>query len=103
MAQTIARTLGLRCLILGLFCHGPPDAQGRDVCPDITDVFKALVLAPRLSGIAPAKRVIPAFRPDGVLLLVVHHDLVAAIVVEHCRPSFLTDYRLAAADDLLFQ
>src|SRR5258708_1812574 len=66
-------------------------ASWPDVCPYLADVGQALVLRPGLSHVCPANRVIPALRPDRVLLLMIYHDLVApcfVCIAEHNATTF---------------
>src|SRR5947209_2103919 len=58
------------------FLHLLPQAQGAHVRPNFLHVDQTLGLRAGLPGVAPAERVLAVSRPDGVLLLMVHNDLV---------------------------
>src|SRR5438105_15696104 len=92
------------------FLHLLPQAQGAHVRPNFLDVGEALGLRACLPRVPPAERVLAVSRPDGVLLLVVHNNLVDgrvfSLVLTHvvfppCDPAtFTRPYAAAHPDDM---
>src|SRR2546425_295580 len=81
-----------RSLRLLHFLHLLPQTQRPHVGPHVLDVAKALALRTALANAFPARRIVAVRGPDGVLLLGIHDDLVAGVVLfivpAHSAPSF---------------
>src|SRR5215475_142816 len=65
------------CLLFHLF----PKTQRSHVGPDFFDIGQAVRLGTDFSHVLPTQRIFPFGRPDRVLLLVVHNNLINRIVL----------------------
>jgi hypothetical protein len=77
-----------RSALLVHLLHLFSQAQRSHIGPDFFDIGQTLRFRPRLARISPAQRILSIRRPDGVLLLVVHHHLIysrvlAFVVLSH--------------------
>src|SRR5262245_62079613 len=68
------RSVGLRLLRHRLLGHRLLQAQRTHVRPDLLDEFETLRLLAGLPDVSPAQWILAIYRPDRILLLVIHDN-----------------------------